>query len=185
MLRLRWALWLNVAVPGAGLIALQRALPGLAVAGSFALFGEVALLGLLILPRTLGGVATVACSLAGLVWAVGQMFLLRRMNELQDVQLRLHASVRIEQAREAVAAAEWRDAGDLLADAAGYDDEQPDLNWLLAKVSTAVQPSDKAVWQWHRLDQVDQRGRYAAEIRETILVLGQQEATDGAGLERS
>ncbi len=180
--RLRWALWLNVAAPGAGLMALQRPYNGLGVAAAFFLSAETALLGLLVMPVLLGRVAPTAICMAAVAWLASQVLMLRRMHELQDLQLRLHASTRIEQAREAVSAATvaqasdtdgeaaeaWMEATKLLADAAAYDDEQPDLNWLLAKARTATGPHNEARRQWRRLDQVDSRGRYEGEIRQML-----------------
>ena len=180
--RLRWALSLNVAAPGAGLMALQRFYSGLGLAVMFFLSAETALLGLLVMPMLLGRMVPAAICMAAAAWMASQILMLRRMHELQDVQLRLHASTRIEQAREAIAAATaarateadheaaeaWGEAAKLLADAAAYDDEQPDLNWLLAKVRTATGPHNQARRQWRRLDQVDSRGRYEGEIRQML-----------------
>jgi hypothetical protein len=201
MRRLRWALWLNAVAPGAGLIALQRPLTGLVLAAGFLLSAETALLGLLVMPLSLGGLVTACTVVAAAVWVIAQILLMGRMNDLQDRQLRLHASTRIEQARQAVAAAQaaeagrptgvergagadapapseaspvnvaaeaWTDAARLLADAARYDDEQPDLNWLRAKVCTAVCTCRRAIRQWRRLDQVDRTGRYEADIRKAL-----------------
>ncbi len=199
--RLRWALWMNVVVPGAGLIALQRPTIGLVLAAGFLVSAETCLLGLLVMPMSLGSLVTATCLVAAALWVSAQVLLIGRMSDLQDPQLRLHASTRIEQARQAVAAAQaaeearqagtersdaagpssaglarssdtaaeaWTDAAQLLADAARYDDEQPDLNWLMAKVRTAVWPPRKAIRQWRRLDQVDRNGRYEADIRQAL-----------------
>jgi hypothetical protein len=171
------------------------------LAAGFLLSAEVALLGLLLMPLSLGGMVTGAAILAAALWVFAQVLLMVRMNDLQDPQLRLHASTRIEQAKQAVDAAQaaeagrgagtqrdigagtsaasqerpahtaaeaWADAAQLLTDAAHYDDEQPDLNWLLAKVRTAVCSSRKAIRQWRRLDQIDRTGRYEADIREAL-----------------
>lgn len=178
--RLRRALWLNVLAPGVGSILLQRPRQGLVVAVAFLLCAQVTLLGLLIMPLLLGPLVPLTAPLAGAVWLLGQILLRRRMQELQDPQLRLQASARIEQAHQAVAAAlaaeahaepgeaAYVDALELLAEAAAHDDEQPDLNWLLARAQTAVFGSDKATPQWRRLDQVDKRGRFQAEIHQAL-----------------
>jgi hypothetical protein len=199
--RLRWALWLNAVAPGTGLIALQRPMTGLVLAGGFLVSAETALLGLLVMPLSLGGLVTACAVVAAALWVTAQLLLMGRMNDLQDPQLRLHASTRIEQAREAVAAAQaaeadrpavaergsgtgtpvagsakpadiaaeaWSDAAELLTDAARYDDEQPDLNSLMARVCTAVSPGRRAIRQWRRLEQVDRSGRYEADIREAL-----------------
>lgn len=172
--RLRWALWLNAAVPGAGLIGLQRSAAGLAISGAFLVCAEMALVSLLVLPRTLGELGTYAACLAAAAWIAGQVMLLRRMGELQDTTLRVHASTRIEQARMAVEAQAWTEAAEMLGEAAAYDDEQPDMNWLLAKVHSATRSSDKAARQWRRLDQVDQRGRYQSEVRQALAGAGRR-----------
>ncbi len=167
--RLRWALWLNVIVPGAGLIALQRERPGVAVAAVFAVAAQVALAGLLLVPAMITRDAVTAAALvAAGAWLVGQVLLLGRMGQVQDAQERLMASARVEQARDAFLAGEWAEALALLRAAATYDDELADLNWLSAQVHTAVDTSDKARRQWRRLAQVDRAGRYESDIRRAL-----------------
>lgn len=165
----RWALWLNVLVPGAGLVALQQPMPGLLLTAVFLLSAETALFGLLLVPQAIDGVATtVAATAAGACWFVLQVLLMRRLRELHNPEYRLQAAARIEQAREAVLTGEWALARQLLEEAAQYDPEQPELNWLLAKVCTAVGRSDVAVRQWRRLRQVDHAGRYQADIEQAL-----------------
>lgn len=166
--RLRAALWLNAAVPGLGLILLQRPRAGLGLSFCFLLLAEMALLAVLVLPLSLGHLATTAACLAAVCWIVAQVLLLRRMGHLQDTHLRLLASARIEQAGQAVMDGQWVQAAKLLGEAAQYDDEQPELNWLLAKACTAIGPRKRARRQWQRLDQVDHRGRYEAEVRQAL-----------------
>jgi hypothetical protein len=161
-------LWLNAAAPGLGLILLQRPRVGLALAFSLLLCAETALLAVLVMPLTLGGWATTASCLAATCWIAAQVLLLRRMGHLQAPHLRLYASSRIELARQAVADGQWVQAAKMLTEAAHYDDEQPELNWLLARVCTAIGPHNRARRQWQRLDQVDRRGRYEDEIRQAL-----------------
>jgi hypothetical protein len=168
--RLRTALWLNAAAPGLGLILLQRLRVGLTLALGFFLLAETALLAVLVMPLPLGGWATAASCLAATCWIASQALLLRRMGHLQDPHLRLYASSRIELARQAVADGQWVQAAKMLTEAAHYDDEQPELNWLLARVCTAIGPHSRARRQWQRLDQVDRRGRYEGEIRQALSV---------------
>lgn len=168
--RLRAALWLNAAAPGLGLILLQRPRMGLALAFCFLLLAEIALLAVLVLPLSLGHWATTASCLAAVCWITSQTLLLRRMGHLQDTHLRLLASTRIEQARQAVTDGQWIQAAKMLGEASQYDDEQPELNWLLARACTAIGPHNRARRQWKRLDQVDRRGRYDAEIRQALAV---------------
>jgi len=178
--RCRWALWLNMLVPGAGLIGLQRQRAGLAVAILFGLTGQVAAVGLLIAPQSIGQVVTAGATVgAGLAWLVGQILLLKRLNELQDPARRLAAARWIEQAREAVLTAGWAEASRALREASRYDDEQPDLNWLLAKVMTATSRSDLAAKQWRRLRQVDKAGRYAKEVERYLQDRGQELGVGG------
>jgi hypothetical protein len=166
--RLRTALWLNAAAPGLGLILLQRPRVGFMLALGFFFLAETALLAVLLMPLTLGGWATAASCLAAAFWIAAQVLLLRRMNHLQDPHLRLYASSRIELARQAVVDGQWVQAAKMLTDAAHYDDEQPELNWLLARVCAAIGPHNRARRQWRRLDQVDSRGRYENEIRQAL-----------------
>lgn len=166
--RLRIALWLNAAAPGAGLIALQRPRPGLILAVGFFLSAQAALLGILVMPLSLGRVAMAASCLAAFFWIAAQVLLLHRASHLEDSHVRLYVSCQIEKARQAIADAQWTQAADVLRQSADYDDEQPDLNWLLARVQTAVGPHKQARRQWRRLDQVDRRGRYEEEIRQAL-----------------
>ncbi len=167
--RARWGLWLNVLVPGAGLVALQRERVGLPLTAAFLVFAEIALMGLLVMPNALGAALTTAVTvLAAGIWLASQVLLLRRVHDLQDLERQIRTAVQIEQAREAVLAAEWGPAKQLLAEAADYDVEQPELNWLLAKVSSAVARSDQAAKQWHRVHQVDRAGKYEQDITEAL-----------------
>ncbi len=166
--RLRRALWLNALAPGSGLIALQRPRLGLALAAGFLASAELGLLGVLVMPLWLD-TCTVAASVAAAgLWIAAQALLLRRMGQVQDPHLRLYASSRIELAGQAAAAGEWSRARALLRQAAQYDDEQPELNWLLARMYAAAGAAGLARRQWRRLDQVDRRGRFEAEIREAL-----------------
>jgi hypothetical protein len=139
------------------------------VAAVFAVAAEIALAGLLLVPAVLGPRAVmVAAVVAGGAWLVGQVLLLRRAGQVHDAQERLLASARVEQAREALLSGEWAETGALLREAATYDDELADLNWLLAQMQTAVATSDKARRQWRRLEQVDRSGRYEPDIRRAL-----------------
>lgn len=178
--RCRWALWLNIVVPGAGLIGLQRLGAGLATAVGFGLTAQIAAVGLLIGPQSLGPLITVGATIGGaLAWLVSQVLLLKRVGELQDTERRIGAARHIDQAREAVFAGRWAEAHAALKEASRYDDEQPDLNWLLAKVMTATGRSDLAARQWRRLRQVDRVGRYAKEVERYFANSGLKSGIDG------
>lgn len=167
--RSRWALWINVIVPGSGLIALQREASGLPLAVSFYICAQTALLGLLIVPKAMGStITTAAAVLAAAVWLVSQVLMLRRIHDLQDLERQIQAAARIDLAREAVLTAEWGTAKQLLAEAADYDIEQPELNWLMAKVYSAVAGSDQSARQWRLVRQVDRSGRYERDIQQAL-----------------
>lgn len=170
--RSRWALWLNALVPGTGLIALQRGSAGLPLAISFFVTTETSLFGLLIMPKAMGStITTAAMILSAVIWLIAQILLLRRISDVHDLEHQIQAALRIDQARQAVLLAEWGNAKRLLEEAADYDAEQPELNWLLAKVLSAVSRSDVAACQWRLLRQVDRSGRYAQDIERALAPL--------------
>ena len=178
--RTKWALWLNVFVPGAGLIALQRMAAGVAVLVGFAPLAQVAVLGLFIMPGTIGmPVTTFATIGAVLAWLIVQLLLFRRLRELQDSDRQLRACSLIGEAREDVLVGRWASAKRALEEAATFDDEQPELNWLLAQIMTATSRSSLAKKQWRRLQQVDKVGRHSSHVEEALLhgvVDGQERA---------
>lgn len=167
--RSRWTLWLNILAPGSGLIALQRESAGLPLALCFALSAQTALLGLLVIPKAIGSAITIAAvALSAVIWLTAQVLLLRRLHDLQDLERQIQAAARIEQAREAVLVGQWGPARQLLFEAAEYDIEQPELNWLLAKVYSAVARSDQAARQWRRLRQVDRSAKYESDAASAL-----------------
>jgi len=177
-----WASMLNLVLPGAGLIALQREKVGCLVLAGFAVAAEAGLVGVLVAPAAVGLWWTVgALVFAAACWVAGQVLLLRRVGEIADGKARSEAARLILAGREAILAGNWSEARRLLAGAARYDDEQPELNYLLGRLKSIVGRSDEAARQWKRLRQVDRSGRYRAEWEQYLRVGGET----GKAAERS
>jgi hypothetical protein len=161
--------WVNLAVPGAGLILLRREWLGFALAMLFCLCAQIALWGLLIVPASIPGwITTAAFAGVGLVWIAAQYSLLVRRRRAFGKGVDREIQRLCQLAEEAVAQAEYERAEELILVALTLNDEDPGVNVLWAQLMTARGRFRQARRAWHRVVQLSHT---AAERREALEAL--------------
>ena len=171
-MRTGWAIVLNVVVPGGGLIALRREWLGLAVAALFGVLGQVALLGLLMLPATIPMWLTAVCGgVAVVVWLGAQWLLWLRVRQATGPAVGRELGMLRRQAEEAVARQKYAEAEDLLRVALTLDDENLAVNVQWAETLTLMGQFRPARRAWRRVLYLDRSGQSRRRALEALATL--------------
>ena len=167
MVRLRWAVALNLVVPGAGLIILRREWLGFALALLFWVLAEMGLVGWLLVPAMIPGwVSGVALAGGGSVWGWSQWLLVRRMRTSCGEAAARELALLGRRSDEAVAGNDLSEARDLLRAALTINDEHVATNVRWAELMARMGRLGEASKAWRRVLQLDGDGegrRKAAE----------------------
>ena len=161
--------WLNLIVPGAGLILLRWEWLGLALAMLFCLCAQIGLWGRWIVPASIPGwVTTSALAGAVLVWVAAQYTLVIRLRDAFGPGVK-HDIIRLcRLAEQALADGTYDQAEELLRVALTLNDEDPRVNTLWAQLMTALGKFHHARQAWHRVLQLS---RTRAERRHAFEAL--------------
>ena len=161
--------WINLAVPGAGLVLLRREWLGLVLAVLFCFCAQIALWGLLIVPASIPGWIT-GSALAGavLTWIGAQYTLIIRLRRAFGPGIAREIVHLCRSAEEAIAAGAYDRGEELLLVALTLNDEDPRVNTLWAQLMTALGRFRHAHRAWKRVVQVTCDG---AERRQAVEAL--------------
>ncbi len=166
------ALVCNAIIPGSGLIILRREWLGLAAAALFGVFGQIALLGLLLLPATIPAwLTTLSFSAAVFVWLGAQWRLAVRIRTATGPEVDRELAFLRQQAAEAVARQAYADATDILRVAMTLNDEDLEANIQWAELMTLTGKFAHAARAWRRVLQLDRTGQHRRRAREALAVL--------------
>ncbi len=155
-MRPRWAMIVNLLVPGAGLIGLRREWLGLAVALLFGILAQISLMGVLLLPAVIPTrVSVLTAMAAATVWGWAQWLLVRRLRaSCGQAAERQHASL-LHRADKALACGNMDEAADLLRAALNMNDEHVETLWQWAQLSVRAGRMSEASWAWDRILQLE------------------------------
>ena len=164
--------WLNLVVPGAGLILLRREWLGLVLALLFCLCAQIGLWGWVIVPASIPGwVTSSALAGAGLVWIAAQYTLAIRARRAFGPGLEREIVHLCRLAEEAIAGAEYDKAEELLLVALMLDDEDSRVNTLWARLMTALGRFHHARRAWNRVVQLSREGPERRQAMEALAAL--------------
>ncbi|HUU82898.1 MAG TPA: hypothetical protein VM243_05270 [Phycisphaerae bacterium] len=173
-MRTRLAVVCNLIVPGSGLIVLRREWLGLAAAVLFGVFGQTALLGLLLLPATIPAWMTMlSFSAAVFVWLGAQWQLLVRIRTATGPDVERELAFLRRRAAEAVARQAYAEATDILRVAMTLDDEDLEANIQWAELMTLTGKFPQADRAWRRVLQLDRTGEHTRRARAALAALPQ------------
>jgi hypothetical protein len=159
--------FLNLCLPGSGLIVLRREWLGLSLAVVFGICGNVALTGWLIAPAAVPAWLTLlAFVFTALTWLAGQLLLWRQMQS----QSRCESDMRVllREARCALEKGEVEPAGVCLESALALDDENVELHLLRARLFTMEGDDRAARKALRRAAKVDVRRRHRVETLRAV-----------------
>ena len=147
--------WLNLVVPGAGLILLRREWLGLVLAMLFCVCAQIGLWGLYIVPASIPGWVTFS-ALAGavLAWICAQYTLVIRIRRAFGPGIDHEIGHLCRLAEEAVAGAQYDKAEEFLLVALTLNDEDSRVNALWAQLMTALGKFHDARRAWRRVAQL-------------------------------
>ncbi|HEY3242930.1 MAG TPA: hypothetical protein VGM03_06210 [Phycisphaerae bacterium] len=154
-MRERLAILLNLLVPGAGLIMLQRDWLGFTLALLFAVLAQIGIAGRWLMPSVMPrSVALGALVAASLVWAGAQWLLLMRWREIAGNGVSAELASLCTRAGEAIRQQRYTDAYDVLRVALTLNDEHPEVLRQWAELLTLMGRFRQARHAWHRLLQL-------------------------------
>ena len=164
--------WLNIIVPGAGLILLRREWLGLVLAMLFCLFAQIGLWGLFIVPASIPGWITAgALAGAGLTWIGAQYTLVIRLRRAFGPGTAREVERLCRLAEEAIAAADYTKAEELLLVAMTLNDEAPRVNVHWAQLMTAMGRFRHARQAWNRVVQLSRTSTEQRQAAEALAAL--------------
>ena len=168
-MRSQAAIWVNVLIPGAGLIVLRREWLGSAVALLFGMLAGSGIWGCLISPAS-AGTWTVALTLTGaaLIWLGGQILLHRQLAVFNDPSLALEVERLRQQAADSAGAGNYTEALSMLRLALSLNDEDLDTLVQQADLLTTLGRFREARRAWRQVEQLDRRQRYRRRIVEAL-----------------
>lgn len=167
--RRTWALTLNLVVPGAGLVILHQDIAGIALAVLFALFAQIALLGLLVVPANMPPMlSTAAGVVAGAIWLIAQWLGWKQARIVFGAQRERELHLLRERVTRAVEDKRYTEAGDLLNIATRIDDEDLDLHLQTARIAALTGQFHAARQAWRRVMQLDNAGLHRLEALEAL-----------------
>ena len=168
-MRSQAAIWVNVLIPGAGLIILRREWLGLTVALLFGVLAASGIWGCLITPASVG-TWSVGLLLAGaaLIWLGGQFLLRRQLAVFSDPSLAGEVERLRQQAADSASAGDYSQALSMLRLALSLNDEDLDTLVQEADLLTALGRFREARRAWRQVERLDRRQRYRRRIVEAL-----------------
>ncbi|MCP4594761.1 MAG: hypothetical protein GY842_28855 [bacterium] len=144
--------WLNLAVPGAGLILLRREWLGLTWAILFCLCAQTCLWGWLIVPKLIPGwLTSSAAGGAILTWVGAQYTLVVRLRRAFGAGVEQEVGRLCGLAQTALEAGDYTRAREMLLVALTLNDEDAQVNSLWAQLMTALGKIAQARRAWTRV----------------------------------
>ena len=163
------AIVVNLAVPGGGLIILRREWLGLAIALLFALFGQIAIFGWLIVPLDVPGWMTWTATIsAAAIWIAAQWLAIARRRLLATPELAAEVADLEARARAAMAREDWEEARRSLIVATRLDDENVALAAMRAELMTCCGETRRARRVWKRVMALDRDGQYRDQAQRAL-----------------
>lgn len=158
------ARFLNLIVPGSGLIISQREWFGLTLALLFGVCSQIALGGWLIAPAAIPLWLTFAAAvMAALVWVAAQVLLHHHLGVFNHPQRGEQIARFLDEARAAVNHGDRRSALLLVEAALSLDDECLDTCVERARLLSRLGPAASMNRAWRRVAALDTLGRYRDE----------------------
>ena len=171
-MRIRLTVLCNLIVPGSGLIVLRREWLGLTAAVLFGVFGQIALLGALLLPATIPSwLTTLSFSAAVFVWLGAQWQLLVRIRTATGPDVERELAFLRERTAEALGRQAYAEAADILRVALTLNDEDLDANLQWAELMTLTGKFRQAARAWRRVLQLDRTNQHTRRAREALASL--------------
>lgn len=159
MKRARIAIFVNVLVPGSGLIVLRREWLGLAVAVLFTVLAQIAVFGRWIVPQDVPAWVSGGASLAaGAVWGLAQWLGWAQARFNESAELRRELEMLRARAEEALARGDNAAARRELLAAGSLDDEDVACLALWARLMTETGETAAARRAWRRVVALDAKG---------------------------
>ena len=164
--------WLNIVVPGAGLILLRREWLGLVLALLFCLCAQIGLWGLYIVPVSIPGwITSSALCGAVLAWIGAQYTLVIRLRQAFGPGVQREITHLCWLADQAIANGEYDQAEEHLLVALTLNDEAPGVNALWAQLMTALGRFHHARQAWNRVVQLSHDGPQKRQAIEALAAL--------------
>jgi hypothetical protein len=151
--------FMNLLVPGTGLILLGRTWLGVAVA----------VCGAWIAPAVIpAGVTLASAGLAAAAWLVAQGLLISRVRFLRDPNLPAELALLRQMAESAIARGDYRAARSALAVALSIDDADVATRVLWARLLTLTASRSRARRAWLGAARLDSNQEFVDEIRDAL-----------------
>ena len=168
--RFRFAIALNLLLPGSGLILARRACLGFALAMLYTGCAQVTLWGTWIAPEMVSSLLlAVASGAAALLWILAQGLLLRQLRLIHnptDRQSQLETCFAL--ADQAVTERRFTEARGALDVALTVDDENAETYARLARLTEKVGCYDEARRAWGMVGDLDRSGSYRREMVQAL-----------------
>jgi len=163
------AILCNIAVPGSGLILLQKEWLGVTLSLLFGLAATAGLWAVFITPASVPGwLAGASLTAAAVCWMGGQYVLRSRLRTFGDPAIAREVRALREQATQRAAWGDYEEAGNLLSVALALDDEDLETNVQLAELLTLLGRFEPARRAWLRVGRLDRRGAYRRHVAEAL-----------------
>lgn len=168
--RLRFAVALNLLLPGSGLILARRPWLGFTLAMLFTGCAQVTLWGAWIAPEMVSTpLLAVAAGAAALWWIAAQGLLLRQLRRIPSPTDRLsQLATCFALADQAVVEGRFAEARGALDVALTVDDENPETYAKLARLTARVGRYGEARRAWRSVADLDREGRYHREMVQAL-----------------
>ena len=168
-MRSQAAIWVNVLIPGAGLIILRREWLGSTVALLFGMLAGSGIWGCLITPASVGA-WTVGLMLTGaaLIWLGGQVLLRRQLAVFNDPSRAREVERLRQQAADSASAGNYTEALSMLRLALSLNDEDLDTLVQQADLLTALGRFREARRAWRQVEWLDRRRHYRRRVVEAL-----------------
>lgn len=166
-LRFLMGWFLNILLPGTGLILRRREWLGLSLAMIFAICGNAAIAGWMIAPRTLPPrLTSSSAALAGFAWVLAQYLHFRQGRILARTRHSLEAL--LAEARAAMAERDFAAARRALDHGVALDDEDVELHVLRARLLEMEGNRQAGREEWRLVMKLDRRKQYIREARGAV-----------------
>ncbi len=168
--RLRFAIILNVLLPGSGLILARRPWLGFALVMLFTVCAQVTLWGAWIIPEAISTpLFAAAAAGAALLWIAAQWLLLRQLRRIPNqTDRRSQLATCFALAEQAIVDGRFTEARGALDVALTVDDENPDTYAKLARLTAKVGCYDEARRCWGWVAELDRGGVYRREMIQAL-----------------
>ena len=168
--RFRFAIPLNVLLPGSGLILARRSWLGFVLALLFTGCAQVTLWGAWIAPEMVSSPLLAAAAGGGaLLWLAAQGLLLRQLRRIPNpTDHRSQLATCFALADQAVVEGRFAEARGALDVALTVDDENPETYAKLARLTAKVGRYGEARRAWRTVADLDREGRYHREMVQAL-----------------